>query len=53
MLLLNFIHQNTEVSAMSRSKKVRDTKTRLVQWAAEIVAMAVARRVIRRIIRKF
>jgi hypothetical protein len=38
---------------MSSSKKIRDTKTRVVQWAAEIVAMMVARRVIHRIIRKF
>jgi hypothetical protein len=53
MLLLTFIHMDTEVSVMSRSKKIRDPKTRLVQWAAEIVAMMVARRVIRRIIRKF
>ncbi len=53
MLTLTFIHLNTEISVMSRSKKVRDTKKRIVQWAAEIVAMAVARRVIRRIIRKF
>jgi hypothetical protein len=53
MLMLTFIHLNTEVSVMSRSEKVRDPKKRIVQWAAEVVAMMVARRVIRQIIRKF
>lgn len=52
MLMLAFIRLNAEVSVMSGSKKARDTKTRMVQWAAEIIAMAIARRVIRRIIRK-
>jgi hypothetical protein len=53
MLLLVLMEQNTEVPVMSRSKEAISAQKRLVQWAAEIVALAVARRVIRRIIRKF
>jgi len=37
---------------MSKAKKSRGQKSRLTRWVAEIVAVAVARRVIRRIIHK-
>jgi hypothetical protein len=37
---------------MSKAKKSRSPKSRLTRWVAEIVAMALARRVIRRIIDK-
>jgi hypothetical protein len=37
---------------MSKVKKSGSPKSRLTRWVAEIVAMAVARRVIRRIIDK-
>ena len=37
---------------MSKAKKSRSPKLRLTRWIAEIVAVAVARRVIRRIIHK-
>ena len=37
---------------MSKAKKSRSPTSRLTRWVAEIVAMAVARRVIRRIIDK-
>ena len=37
---------------MSKAKKSSSPKSRLTRWVAEIVAMAVARRVIRRIIDK-
>lgn len=37
---------------MSKDQKRRNTKTRMKHWVLEVVAMAVARRVIRTIIRK-
>jgi len=37
---------------MSKANKSRSPKSRLTRWVAEIVAVAVARRVIRRIIHK-
>ena len=37
---------------MSKERKHRDTKTRMRQWVIELVAVAVARRVIRNIVRK-
>jgi hypothetical protein len=37
---------------MSKADKSRSTKSRLTRWVAEIIAMAIARRVIRRIIDK-
>ena len=38
---------------MFKAKKSRSPKARLTRWVAEIVAVAVARRVIHRIIHKF
>ena len=37
---------------MAKDQKRRNTKTRMKHWVLEVVAMAVARRVIRTIIRK-
>jgi hypothetical protein len=37
---------------MSKAKKSKSPKSRLTRWVAEVVAMAVARRVIRGIIDK-
>jgi hypothetical protein len=37
---------------MSKAKKVRSPKKRLTLWVAEVIAVAVARRVIRGVIRK-
>ncbi len=37
---------------MSKDQKRRSTKTRMKHWVLEVVAVAVARRVIRTIIRK-
>lgn len=37
---------------MSKAKKSKSPKSRLTRWVAEVVAMAVARRIIRGIIDK-
>jgi hypothetical protein len=38
---------------MSRTEKARSPRKRVFHWVAEIVAFAIARRIIRTIIRKF